>query len=151
MVKPPFSQVCGDLPTLNRIHEGNMAAHLGIVITAVGPDYIRAAMPVDHRTRQPFGLLHGGASAALAEALGSVASWLVVGHLPGARVAGLDISTSHLKAVTSGHVHGVCRPLRVGRTVHFWRIDIFDDTGEQTGAARLTVSVGRKRSGGVAG
>jgi len=145
MSHPPFSRVCGDLVQLNRMHENNMAAHLGIVVTAIGRDFVRAAMPVDHRTRQPFGILHGGASCVLAETLGSVASWLVVSRIPGARVAGLDINATHLKAVAEGHVHGVCRPLRIGRTVHFWSIDVFNDAGEQTCAARLTVSVGQRR------
>jgi len=142
-----FSRTSGDLVRLNRMHRGNMAEHLGIQVTAIGPDFVRASMPVDHRTRQPFGLLHGGASAVLAETLGSVTSWLVIRDIPGARVAGLDISVSHLKAVTEGYVHGMCRPLRIGRTVHFWRIDIFDDAGRQSAAARLTVSVSQAPRG----
>jgi uncharacterized protein (TIGR00369 family) len=145
MSHPAFSQVCGDLVKLNRIHENNMAGHLGIVITAIGRDFVRAVMPVDQRSRQPFGILHGGASCVLAETLGSVTSWLVTSRTPGARVAGLDINATHLKAASGGQVHGVCRPLRIGRTVHFWNIDIFNDAGEQTCAARLTVSIGQQR------
>lgn len=148
MATPVFSQVCGDLVALNRWHEDNMAGHLGIVVTAIGRDFMRASMPVDHRTRQPLGLLHGGASVVLAETLGSVTSWLVVSRTPGARVAGLDVNATHLKAVTSGHVHGICRPLRIGRTVHIWSIDIFNDEGVQTCASRLTVSVGQKPASG---
>lgn len=140
----PLSQVCGDLVVLNRFHEGNMAGHLGITITAAGPDFLCASMPVDARTRQPLGLLHGGASATLAETLGSVASFLLVRRLPGCRIAGLDLNATHLQAVTEGRVHAVCRPLRIGRTVHFWRIAIFDDRGRQACAARLTVAVSRK-------
>lgn len=136
-----FSQACGDLVALNRMHEGNMAGHVGIVVTAVGRGFVRASMPVDERTRQPFGLLHGGASVVLAETLGSVASWLVVSRLSGARVAGLDINATHMKAVTEGQVHGICRPLRLGRTAHFWEIHVFDDAGRRTCASRLTVAI----------
>lgn len=145
MASTPFSSVCGDLVVLNRMHDGNMAGHLGIVITAVGREFIRASMPVDERTKQPYGLLHGGASAALAESLGSVASWLVISRTPGARVAGLDINATHLKAVTEGQVHGMCRPLRIGRTVHFWQIDLFNDAGDHTCSARLTVAISQAR------
>ena len=97
----------------------------------------------DERTKQPNGLLHGGASVVLAETLGSVASFMLVAGTPGARVAGLDINATHLKTATEGFVHGVCRPLRLGRTVHFWQIDIFNDAGEQTCSSRLTVAVSR--------
>jgi 1,4-dihydroxy-2-naphthoyl-CoA hydrolase len=138
---PAISRVCGDLVALNHTHRDNMAGLLGLVITAVGPDWVRGTLPVDERTVQPMGLLHGGASAVLAETLGSVASWLLVAGSPGARVAGIEISTSHIRAVREGVVTGVCRPLRLGRTLHFWNIDIFDEQGRQTAAARLTVSV----------
>jgi 1,4-dihydroxy-2-naphthoyl-CoA hydrolase len=151
MANTSFSRVCGNLVALNRMHDGNMAGHLGIVVTAIGPDFMRASMPVDHRTIQPMGLLHGGASAVLAETLGSVASFLAVSTIPGTRVAGLDINATHIKAVTSGHVHGVCRALRIGRTVHFWQIDIFNDAGEQTCSSRLTVAISRKPEPGSDG
>jgi 1,4-dihydroxy-2-naphthoyl-CoA hydrolase len=141
MSNPAFSQVCGDLVRLNRMNNDNMAGHVGIVVTAIGRDFIRASMPVDHRTQQPFGLLHGGASVVLAETLGSIASWLVVSQIPRARVAGLDINATHLKAVKDGHVHGICRPLRVGRTMHFWQIDVSNDAGEQICSSRLTVAI----------
>ena len=118
-----------------------MPGFLGISVTAVGKDFIRADMPVDQRTTQPFGILHGGASVALAETLGSIASWLLVSGEPGARVAGIEISASHLKAVGSGCVTGICRPLRIGRTLHFWQIDIYDEKGARCCAARLTVSI----------
>ncbi|MGA0265930.1 MAG: hotdog fold thioesterase [Lysobacterales bacterium] len=140
-----LSQICGDLVALNRMHQGNMAGHIGIEVTAIGRDFVRASMPVDERTKQPMGLLHGGASVVLAETLGSVASFLLVSGTPGARVAGLDINATHIKKATSGQVHGVCRPLRLGRTVHFWQIDIFDDEGEQTCSSRLSVAISRKR------
>ena len=140
-----LSRRCGDLVALNRWHRDNMAGLLGIVITAIGPDCVRATMPVDQRTRQPLGLLHGGASVALAETLGSVASWLLVSGQEGARVAGLEVNASHMTAVREGLVTGVCRPLRIGRTVHFWGIDIFDGQGRRSCVARLTVKVSRSR------
>ena len=140
-----LSQICGDLVALNRMHQGNLAGHIGIEVTAIGRDFVRASMPVDERTKQPMGLLHGGASVVLAETLGSVASFLLVSGTPGARVAGLDINATHIKKATSGQVHGVCRPLRLGGTVHFWQIDIFDDEGEQTCSSRLSVAISRTR------
>ena len=145
MTLPVLSRICGDLVKLNRVHDDNMAGHIGIEVTAIGRDFVRASMPVDERTKQPMGLLHGGASVVLAETLGSVASFLLVAGTPGARVAGLDINATHLKTATDGYVHGVCRPLRLGRTVHFWQIDIFNDAGEQTCSSRLTVAVSRKQ------
>ena len=143
MVQQALSWRCGDLVALNRWHRDNMAGQLGIVVTAIGPASIRATMPVDQRTRQPLGLLHGGASVALAETLGSVASWLLVSDREGARVAGLEVNASHLTAVREGLVTGVCRPLRIGRTVHFWGIEIFDGQGRRSCVARLTVKVSR--------
>ncbi len=132
---------CGDLVAMNSLHRGSMAGALDISVTAVGRDFIQATMPVDERTTQPFGILHGGASVVLAETLGSYASWLVVSGTTGARVAGVEVSASHLKSVGEGSVAGVCRPLRIGRTLHFWRIDIHDGHGNLCCAARLTVSV----------
>lgn len=115
---------------------------LGIRITAVGPDFICGEMPVDERTHQPFGVLHGGASIVLAETLGSWASYLVVCESPGARVAGIEVSGSHVWNVSSGVVTGVARPLRLGRSIHFWRIDIRDEDGNLCCSAKLTVKVG---------
>jgi 1,4-dihydroxy-2-naphthoyl-CoA hydrolase len=139
-----LSQSCGSLSRFNRLHRDNMAGQLDIRITSVGPDFIVGDMPVDERTRQPMGLLHGGASIVLAETLGSIASWTLVMGEAGARVAGIEVSGSHLKAVRSGRVTGVCRPLKLGRTLHFWRIDITDADGDPCCSARLTVSVSRK-------
>lgn len=115
---------------------------LGIRLTAVGPDFICGEMPVDERTRQPMGLLHGGASLVLAETLGSWASYLLVSDDPGARVAGIEVSGSHVRSARSGHVSGVARPLRLGRSLHFWRIDIRDQAGDLVCSAKLTVTVG---------
>lgn len=114
---------------------------LGIRITASGPDFLCGEMPVDERTQQPFGVLHGGASIVLAESLGSLASFLVVSDDPAARVAGIEVSGSHVRSVRSGVVTGVARPVRLGRSLHFWRIDIHDQDNNLCCAARLTVKV----------
>jgi len=115
---------------------------LDIKIVAVGPDFICGEMPVDERTQQPFGILHGGASIVLAETLGSWASYLVASDKPGARVAGIEVSGSHVWSVRSGKVIGVARPVRLGRSLHFWRIDIRDQDNKLCCSAKLTVKVG---------
>ncbi len=118
---------------------------LGIRITALGPDFLCGEMPVDERTHQPFGVLHGGASIVLAESLGSLASYLVVSDNPKARVAGIEVSGSHVRSVRSGLVTGVARPVKLGRSLHFWRIDIQDQDHNLCCSARLTVKVGGSR------
>jgi 1,4-dihydroxy-2-naphthoyl-CoA hydrolase len=141
LLKLFLSQICGDLVRLNAMHQDNLAGQLGIEMTSVGPGFISGAMPVDSRTIQPFGILHGGASIVLAETLGSVASYLLVSASDGARVAGIEVSGSHLRAVSSGQVHGLCKPAHIGRTLHFWQVDIRDDQGRLCCTAKLTVSV----------
>lgn len=121
-----------------------MEGNLGIQLTAVGPGFVCGEMPVDERTRQPFGLLHGGASITLAESLGSYGSFLLTAHEAGTRVAGVEVSGSHLKAVTSGRVTGVCRPVSLGRSLHVWRILIRDRQGDLNCAANLTVKISRQ-------
>ncbi|NCF61939.1 MAG: hotdog fold thioesterase [Gammaproteobacteria bacterium] len=115
---------------------------LGIRIIAIGPDFICGEMPVDERTRQPFGILHGGASIVLAETLGSWASYMIASDDPEARVAGIEVSGSHVRSVSSGVVTAVARPVRLGRSVHFWRIDIHDQENNLCCSAKLTVKVG---------
>ena len=115
---------------------------IGVRITAVGPDFICGEMPVDERTRQPFGILHGGASIVLAETLGSWASYLVVCDDPSARVAGIEVSGSHVRSVSSGVVTGIARAVRLGRSLHFWRIDVLDEDDNLVCSAKLTVKVG---------
>lgn len=109
----------------------------------MGPDFVCGEMPVDERTMQPFGLLHGGASIALAESLGSYASYMLVAAEQGARVAGVEVSGSHLKAVRKGKVLAVCRAVSLGRTLHVWRILIRDQQGDLNCAANLTVKISR--------
>ena len=142
-----ISQAPVSLTEMNERAAGSIENVLGIRITAVGPDFICGEMPVDARTQQPFGILHGGASIVLAETLGSWASYLIASDEPGVRVAGIEVSGSHVWSVSTGRVTGVARPLRLGRSLHFWQIDIRDETGTLCCAAKLTVSVGRGAAG----
>ncbi len=124
---------------LNQMAEGNMIAGLGICFTHLTDDRLEASMPVDSRTHQPFGLLHGGASVALAESLGSMAGWLC--SQPGQNVVRTEISASHLRGVFSGTVRGVCRSLNAGATSQVWQIEIFDDGDRLCCISRLTTTI----------
>jgi 1,4-dihydroxy-2-naphthoyl-CoA hydrolase len=124
---------------INRIHEGSAVERLGIEFTEVGDDYLVARMPVDERTRQPLGVLHGGASVVLAETLASLAGIMCVEE--GWTAVGLDINANHLRAVRSGWVTGICRPVHVGRNTQVWQIDIRDEDGRQVCASRMTSAV----------
>ncbi len=112
---------------------------LGIVFTEIGPDFLGATMPVDARTRQPYGLLHGGASVLLAETLGSTAANLCTE--PGEICVGIEINANHLAAVRDGLVTGTARPLHVGRRTQVWEIRIEDDLGRLVCVSRLTLAV----------
>lgn len=124
---------------LNDFVRGTMVEHLGITFTEVGPDYLKATMPVDHRTHQPFGLLHGGASAALAETVGSTAAGACVDP-ERQYCVGIEINANHLRAVRRGHVTGTARPLHRGRRTHVWEIHIHDGD-ELVCVSRLTLAV----------
>ncbi|GAA0710895.1 hotdog fold thioesterase [Dokdonella soli] len=128
-----------DLDRLNAWNRGCLVEHLGMRITEVGDDYVRGTMPVDARTKQPFGLLHGGASVALAESLGSLAGVLCIESSEMA--VGLDINANHLRAVTDGVVTGTARPLHVGRTTQVWEIRIEDERARLVCISRLTLAV----------
>jgi 1,4-dihydroxy-2-naphthoyl-CoA hydrolase len=117
-----------------------MAEHIGIEWTEVGDDFIKAKMPVDNRTRQPYGLLHGGASCVLAETIGSVASAMVVDHNKFACV-GLEINANHIRSARQGYVTGVARPLHIGANTHVWDIRIYDELEKMICVSRLTVAV----------
>lgn len=117
-----------------------MGQHLGIEFLEVGPDFISATMPVDHRTKQPYGLLHGGASVALAETLGSVASAHVIDNKKFMCV-GIEINANHVSAVREGHVTGITTPLHLGATTHVWDIKIYSNTKKLVCVSRLTVAV----------
>lgn len=128
------------LDELNRLNTGNLLGHLGIEFTAIDNDSLTARMPVDHRTIQPFGLLHGGASVALAESIGSLASFLTLRN-PQQTTVGIEVNANHLRPVTGGHVWGVARPLHLGRTTQVWEIRISDDDARLVCVSRLTVAV----------
>ena len=117
----------------------NAVSHLGIEFLEVGEDFIRARVPVDHRTVQPYGLLHGGVAVVLAETLGSCGAAFAApkGH----RVVGLDINANHLKGVSSGWVTGITRPIHIGRSTQVWAIELTNDAGELTCVSRITMAV----------
>jgi len=126
--------------TLNAQAENTLAATLGMVVTELGDDFIRASMAVDARTVQPYGLLHGGASLALAETLGSVAANLCLASATQMAV-GLEINANHLRAVRSGRVIGTARALHVGRQTQVWEIRIEDERDHLVCVSRLTLAV----------
>jgi uncharacterized protein (TIGR00369 family) len=132
------------LEALNALSAGTAMEPLGIVFTELGVDYLRARMPVDARTLQPYGLLHGGASVLLAETLGSTAGMLCVED--GELCVGIEINANHLAGVRSGHVTGTARPLHVGRQTQVWEIRIEDDAGRLACISRLTLAVIAKRA-----
>jgi 1,4-dihydroxy-2-naphthoyl-CoA hydrolase len=117
-----------------------LSESLGIRVTEIGDDHIKGTMPVDGRTKQPFGLLHGGASVALAETLGSIASFLMVNPEVFIGV-GTEINANHIKAVTGGTVTGICKPLHVKGMHHIWEIRIFNEANELCCISRFTCSI----------
>jgi 1,4-dihydroxy-2-naphthoyl-CoA hydrolase len=122
------------------LSKGNMAEHLGIEWTELGPDFLKARMPVDHRTNQPYGLLHGGASCVLAETIGSVASALVIDNTKSICV-GLEINANHIRGVREGFVEGTATPLHIGASTHVWDIKIHDGRNKLVCVSRLTVAI----------
>jgi 1,4-dihydroxy-2-naphthoyl-CoA hydrolase len=128
-----------DLDTVNAWSARTLMQALDIRITELGDDYLRGTMPVDDRTRQPYGILHGGASVALAETLGSTAAMLCCDD--GRAAVGLEINANHLRAVREGSVTGTARPIHVGRSTQVWEIRIENEAGEPTCVARLTMAV----------
>lgn len=125
---------------LNVSIAGTLVDHLGIVFTEIGEGFVRGTMPVDARTRQPFGLLHGGASVALAETLGSTAANLYLDPQVSMAV-GLEISANHVRAATQGTVTGTARALHVGRNTQVWDIRIENEAGQLLCVSRLTMAV----------
>lgn len=126
--------------SLEWMNANTLADSLHIRLTEVGDNYLKGTMPVDGRTRQPFGLLHGGASVALAETLGSIASWLMVDPEVFIGV-GIEINANHIKAVTHGVVTGICRPIHARGRNHIWEIRIFDEAGDLCCISRFTCSI----------
>lgn len=128
-----LSALCADTAT----------THLGIELLALGDDFISARVPVDARTRQPMGLLHGGVSLVLAETLGSIGANLCCAA--GDHAVGLDINANHLRGVRSGWVTGTARPVHIGRSTQVWQIDLRDDSDALSCVARLTLAVMKTR------
>jgi len=128
-----------DFADLAARHRGTAVEHLGIEFLPADPGRLRARMPVDERTRQPMGLLHGGASVLLAETLGSTAANLALP--PGQRAVGLEINANHLRAIQEGWVTGDCAPVHVGRSTQVWQIEIRDDEGRLVCTSRITMAV----------
>ena len=128
-----------DLEQLNALSRDTAIQSLGIVFTGIGADWLRATMPVDARTHQPYGLLHGGASVLLAETLGSSAGGLCAPE--GCGVVGIEINANHLRGVRSGTVTGTARPLHVGRSTQVWEIRVEDEAGRLVCVSRLTLAV----------
>ncbi len=120
-----------------------LGGHIGIEFITIGDDFLIAKMPVDARTRQPYGLLHGGASAALAETIGSVASALVIDHAHYIAL-GVEINANHIRSAREGFVFATCRPVNLGATLHVWDIRITDENEKLICISRLTVMI-RKR------
>jgi len=128
------------LEHLAQLGKETMSEYLGIEWTELGDNFLKARMPVDHRTRQPYGLLHGGASCALAETMGSVASAMVVDHAKFYCV-GLEINANHIRSAKKGFVTGIASPLHIGASTHVWDIKIYDEKEKLVCVSRLTVAV----------
>lgn len=114
--------------------------HLGIDIVEIGDDFLKGTMPVDHRTVQPFGLLHGGVSCVLSETLGSVAAWMCI-DADKQMAVGIEINANHLRPVTKGTITGICKPIQVGKSLHVWQTEMFNDEGKMNCISRLTVAI----------
>lgn len=123
----------------------NMATHLGIELVELGPDVLKATMPVDDRTKQPYGLLHGGASCVLAETLGSYASALVI-DTERFICMGIEINANHIRSAREGIVTGTCTPIHIGASTHVWDIKIHDEREKLICVSRLTVAILKKPS-----
>ena len=128
------------LAELNALGQNSLVAHLRIVFTAIGDETLEATMPVDARTHQPFGLLHGGASVVLAETVGSTASYLVI-DTERFFCVGIEVNANHLRGVRSGRVTAVAHPVHIGRTTHVWDIRLTTEDGKACCISRLTVAV----------
>lgn len=129
------------LDNIRELDKGTIMEHVGIEYLEVGEDFLTARMPVDHRTRQPFGILHGGASVVLAESLGSVASILCLDDPDAQRPVGLEINANHIRPVAEGWVYGKVKPIHVGRRTHVWQIEITNEAGKMVCVSRITIAI----------
>ena len=138
IIKPKHLRRMTLLEEVNMMNKGTLMEALNIEFITIEKDLIRAKMPVDERTFQPFKILHGGASVALAETIGSVGSHILLGRDSGKISRGAGINASHLRAVRNGYVIGEARPIHIGKTTHIWDIRITDDKDRLVSIARLT-------------
>src|SRR5580704_14905488 len=138
-----FNQSIG-ISDFQPLFRDTMAESIGIEFTEIGENYIKAKMPVDNRTRQPYGLLHGGASVALAETLGSVGSAFVIDQSRFACV-GIEVNANHIRGVKEGFVFGTAVPFHLGNTTHVWDIKIYNDENKLVCVSRLTVAIIKKK------
>ncbi|MCB0561145.1 MAG: hotdog fold thioesterase [Lewinellaceae bacterium] len=134
-----------NVETLNQTGRQTMVEHLGIEFTGFGDDFLEARMPVGQRTMQPMGLLHGGASCVLAETMGSVASFLCIEDASQFAPVGVEINANHLRPATRGYVSGKVSPLRIGRKLHVWNIEIKDEEERLICVSRITIAVVSRR------
>lgn len=141
MINPEVS-----LDILNESSKNTMVEHVGIIYTDLGEDSISAKMPVDHRTHQPHGFLHGGASVVLAETLGSMAANLSVDPKK-YQCVGLEINSNHVRSMRNGWVYGTAKPVHIGKTTHIWEIRINNDQGQLVNISRLTMAVLKNQKG----
>ncbi len=135
------------LESLKAFGKGTMTEHLGVEWVELGKDFFKAKMPVDHRTLQPYGLLHGGASCVLAETIGSVASHLVIDPSEFYCV-GIEINANHIRSAKEGFVYGKCSPLHIGSSTHVWDIRITNEEEKLICISRLTVAIMKKKISG---
>ncbi|MCY7311427.1 MAG: hotdog fold thioesterase [Chitinophagaceae bacterium] len=132
------------IQNFNQSGKDAMSEYLGIEWTGLGVNFLKAKMPVDHRTKQPYGLLHGGASCVLAETIGSLASAMVVDPAR-FQCVGLEINANHVHSATDGYVTGVAMPLHLGKSTHVWDVRIYNENDKMVCVSRLTVAVIQKR------
>lgn len=128
------------LEAITNIRKSTLVAHIGIEFTEIGDDYLKGRMPVDARTIQPMGIMHGGASCVLAETLGSIAGCHCVDASKQVCV-GLSMNTNHLSMAKEGYVYGTAKPIHLGRSTQVWEIDIVNESGKLVSVNRLTLAV----------
>lgn len=129
---------------LNNLCKNTLSEHLGMQFVKIGEDYLKASMPVDQRTRQPMGILHGGASAALAETMGSIASVMCLDDPLDNDILGIEITSNHIKSVREGYVMAHVSPIHLGRTLHLWSIKMFNEQQKLCCDSKLTVIIRKK-------
>ena len=132
------------LQKINKFQKNTMTENIGIQITNFGDDSVEGKMPVNNKTKQPFGLLHGGASAAFAETLGSIGANMIIDS-DNFSAVGIELNVSHLKSITNGWVFGRAAAVRIGKKIQVWQITIEDNAQNKVCVGRLTLAILRKK------